>query len=55
MGNWSGDKPCRKCGRIYGEMVKCTNCNTVGCTVCVGSPGKSTCRVCKKDVEKVRE
>ena len=32
MGSWSSSNPCKNCGRKSGSMLKCTNCQTVGCS-----------------------
>jgi len=54
MGSWTSSNPCPRCGAKFGAMVRCENCGTLGCPKCVGTPGKSTCKVCKKITKKVK-
>ena len=54
MGTWTPSKPCKNCGRKGGVMIRCTNCGTLGCQMCVGPAGRSACKVCKKTTQKVR-
>ena len=56
MGSWTSSNPCKNCGKKSGIMVKCSNCGTLGCPLCVRSPGKGACKLCKKvtDVIKVQ-
>lgn len=54
MASWTSSNPCKNCGRKSGSMVKCTNCGTLGCAICIGQVSKSLCKVCKKTTIKVR-
>lgn len=54
MGTWNPNNPCKSCGNKSGVMVRCANCSTLGCFKCVGSPGKSHCKVCRKFADKVK-
>jgi hypothetical protein len=54
MGSWTSSNPCKSCGKKGTAMIKCTNCATLGCTYCVGGPGRGMCKVCKKNVDRVR-
>ena len=53
MGMWGPSKPCANCGTATSlQMVKCSNCGTLGCPRCVGSPSKKAlCKVCRKYAE----
>jgi len=52
MALWTKDRPCVTCGATGSELVRCTNCGTLGCYKCVGSPGKVVwCKVCRKNTE----
>ena len=57
MPTWSGSNPCPNCGRKNGSQLKCTNCNTVGCSngnCGIGGKGKTThCKRCNKGTETV--
>jgi len=57
MGSWSSSNPCPKCGRKGGSQLKCTNCNTVGCSngnCGIGVPGNTHCKICNKQTKTVR-
>jgi len=30
--NFTPSRPCPACGKTAGHAIKCTNCNTVGCS-----------------------
>ena len=58
MGSWKGTNPCTNCGRKTGTQLKCTNCNTLGCSngnCGIGAQGKTThCKICNKGTETVK-
>lgn len=51
---WTSQKPCKNCGNKAGTMIRCTNCQTVGCERCVGLFPKGNCPICKKTTTKVK-
>jgi hypothetical protein len=53
MTSWKGAK-CGNCGKAASTMLKCKNCGTLGCKICVGSSGKSYCKTCRKTTEKLK-
>jgi hypothetical protein len=58
MGSWTSSNPCKNCGRTSGTQLKCTNCNTLGCSngnCGIGQLGNtSTCKICKKATKTVK-
>ena len=58
MADYSSSRPCPNCGRPRGTPLKCTNCNTVGCSngnCGIGQQGKtSRCKICGKGTETVK-
>ena len=56
MANWTASQPCPSCGRVGGTRLKCSNCNTVGCSngnCKTGGTQQSYCKICSKQTKKV--
>ena len=54
---YTPSNPCPSCGKHNGcQGLKCTNCQTVGCTngTCKHAGTREDCLVCKKRKTKVR-
>jgi hypothetical protein len=56
MTTWQKSNPCPACGRTGVSAIKCTNCNTVGCSNgnCTHGGPNRFCKVCNKQTEKVK-
>lgn len=56
MTTWQKSNPCPSCGRTGVAAIKCTNCNTVGCSNgnCRHGGPNRFCKVCNKPTEKVK-
>jgi len=53
---WQKSRPCPSCERTGTAGVKCTNCNTVGCSNsnCAMGGLNPFCPICNKPTEKKR-
>ena len=47
MALYSKSKPCPKCGKTSGPMMRCDTCGTLGCRSCVGH-NSGICKFCRE-------
>jgi len=51
---WQSSRPCPSCGRTGVNAIKCTNCQTLGCSngQCRHGGSNLFCKVCNKNTKK---